>query len=178
MAALARINGAMILRGEHMKIRNIALVGVAAWSLAGCATVMNGVNQPIEFQTDPDGAIVRLTGDRSCTTPCEFELRRGNDLRVDITKEGYRSEFVYINSRMGGATFGNILAGGVVGAVVDGSNGASNHLYPDPVYIRLVPTGSSEPALLLDEDGEVISTLAEHNAAVEADVLEGIANGG
>lgn len=161
-----------------MKIRNIALLGLAAWSLAGCATVLNGVNQDLEFRSDPDAAIVALSSGQTCTTPCAFSLRRGNDLRVDFNREGYRSEHVYVQSRLGGSTFGNVLAGGVIGAVVDGSNGASNRLYPSPVYIRLVPNGSTDAAVLLDADGEVISTVAEHNAEVEADVLEGLAGQG
>ena len=159
-----------------MKIRNIALLGMAAWSLAGCATVLNGVNQDLEFRSDPDAAVVALSSGQTCTTPCAFSLRRGNDLRVDFSREGYRSEFVYVQSRLAGSTFGNVLAGGVIGAVVDGSNGSSNRLYPNPVYIRLVRNGSSDAAVLLDEEGVVISTVAEHNASVETDVLEGLAN--
>lgn len=83
-----------------------------------------------------------------------------------------------MQSRLGGSTFGNIIAGGGIGAVVDGTNGASNHLFPRPVYIRLVPAGSTEEAVLLDEDGEVIGTVAEHNARVGEDVREGIADQG
>ena len=56
----------------------------------------------------------------------------------------------------------------------DGSNGASNHLYPDPVYVRLVPVGTTGEAMLLDKKGAVISTVAQYNARVEADVLKGL----
>lgn len=154
------------------------MLGMVALSLAGCATVINGVHQDLAFRSDPDGAVVALSSGQTCETPCAYSLRRGNDLRVDFTKEGYKSEYVYVQSRLGGSAFGNVLAGGLIGAAVDGSNGASNRLYPSPVYIRLVPTGSSEAAVLLDEEGAVISTVAEHNAEVEVDVLEGLANQG
>ena len=161
-----------------MKIGIVALAGAAAMSLAGCATVVNGVHQDLSFASDPEGAVVALSTGQSCTTPCEYSLRRGDDLRVDFHKEGYRDEFVYVQSRLAGSTFGNIILGGGIGAVVDGSNGASNRLYPNPVSIRLVRTGSSEQAVLLDEEGTVISTVAEYNASVEADVLEGMASNG
>ena len=149
-----------------------------AVSTGGCATVLNGTNQDLAFRSDPEGAVVAISTGQSCTTPCTFSMKRGNDLRVDFNREGYEPEHVYVQSRLGGSTFGNIIAGGGIGAVIDGSNGASNHLYPEPVYIRLVPAGSDAEAMLLDEDGEEIGTVAEHNAKVGEDVREGIAGQG
>ncbi|WP_299327972.1 hypothetical protein [Parasphingopyxis sp.] len=150
------------------------LIVPLAISTGGCATILNGTSQDVGFWSDPEGAIVEISTGQVCTTPCEFSMRRGDDLRVDFELEGFKPEFVYVQSRLGGSTFGNILAGGGIGAVIDGSNGASNHLYPRPVYIRLVPMGSDDEAVLLDEDGEFIATVAEHNAEVGEDVREGI----
>ena len=93
---------------------------------------------------------------------------------VTYTLEGYEPASVYIQSRLGGAVAGNVLAGGLIGGIVDGSNGASNHLHPNPVYIRLVPVGSGREADLLDERGQVISAVSASDASVEADVLEGL----
>ncbi len=155
------------------RLLNVIALGAASWGLAGCATVMNGTSQPVEFQSDPTGAEAAIMTGLKCDTPCKASLKRGKDNAVTFTKDGYKSETVYIQSRTGGAAFGNILAGGIIGGVVDGSNGASNHLYPDPVSIRLVPVGSSEAAVLLDKKGEVISTVAEYNAKVADDVNKG-----
>lgn len=142
--------------------------------MAGCATVMNGTNQPVGFQSDPNGATVKLISGLSCTTPCEYQMKRGNDSMVTFTRAGYKPVEVYIQSRTGGAALGNILAGGIIGGVVDGSNGASNHLYPDPVYVRMVAEGSAGEPVLLDGKGAVISTVAAYNAKVAADVLQGL----
>ena len=142
--------------------------------LGGCATVLNGTSQPVEFQSDPTGATIRLVNGLSCETPCQYSMRRGDDSMVTFTLAGYEPVEVYIQSRTGGSIAGNILAGGIIGGVVDASNGASNHLYPDPVYIRLVPAGSTESALMLKADGEVIGTVAEYNTRVAADVIEGM----
>jgi len=135
---------------------------------------MNGTSQPVSFKSDPDGAAVALINGQSCTTPCQYELKRGKDSMATIKRDGYKPVNVYIQSRTGGATFGNIIAGGIIGGVVDGSNGASNHLYPNPVYVRLVRADSNEEPVLLDKNGTVISTVAEYNAKVEADVLKGL----
>lgn len=156
------------------KFLSSAAIAVAAVGLSGCATVLNGTSQPMEFQSDPDGATIELISGLTCVTPCEYEMKRGDDSMVTFTKEGYEPVSVYIQSRLGGGTFGNILAGGVIGAAVDGSNGASNRLYPRPVYVRMVAEGSDDEALLLDEDGEVISTVAEYNAEVADDVIKGL----
>jgi hypothetical protein len=145
-----------------------------AFLLSGCATVLNGTSQPVGFQSDPSGAEIELVTGLKCTTPCEYSMKRGDDSRVTFTKAGYEPVTVYIQSRTGGSVAGNILAGGIIGGVVDASNGASNHLYPDPVSVRLARAGSSEQPVLLDKDGQVIGTVAEYNAKVADDVLDGL----
>lgn len=151
----------------------LALAGLG-FMLSGCATVLNGTSQPVAFQSDPTGAGIELITGLTCTTPCEYSMKRGDDSRVTFTKPGYEPVTVYIQSRTGGSVAGNILAGGIIGGVVDASNGAANHLYPDPVSVRMVPTGSADKPVLLDKDGQVISTVEEYNAKVADDVLEGL----
>lgn len=157
-----------------MKIRFLALAILAGTSLGGCATVMNGTNVDYATQTDPSGADIVFLNGLKCTSPCELELRRGSDTRIDITKPGYEPVYVLVQSRLAGSTFGNILAGGIIGGVVDGGNGASNTLYPRPLNVRLSPTGSGQPTMLLDKDGKEIMSVAEHNDKVRADVAKSI----
>jgi hypothetical protein len=164
------------IMGE-MKMKSKSILAALVVSLAplsGCATVLNGTSQDVAFNSQPAGAVVELATGVNCVTPCSFSMRRGNDTEIRINKPGFQPVSVYIQSRLGGSAFGNILLGGPIGAVVDGSNGASNHLFPNPVYVRLVPVGSSEEAVLLNRDGEVLSTVAAHNAAVGEDVRKGI----
>ena len=61
-----------------------------------------------------------------------------------------------------------------IGAAIDGGNGASNFLAPRPLIVKLAPLGSGEPALLLDKDGEIVSTVDEHNDKVREDVAKTI----
>lgn len=143
-------------------------------ALGGCATIVHGVHQDIPFRSDPAGATIRLAQGGTCVTPCEIEMRRGNDSLVTYTLEGYEPARVYMQSRLNGAIAGNVIAGGLIGGIVDGANGASNSLHPNPVYVRLAPVGSGREAELLDENGQLISTVSVHNAAVEADVTRGL----
>ena len=150
----------------------------ASVGLSGCATVLNGTKQPVEFDSDPQGATIVTAQDQTCVTPCAFEMRRGDDSMITFTAEGYQPVTVYVQSRTGAGMAGNLLAGGIIGGVVDASNGAANHLYPDPVWVRMVPVGQTGEAVLLDKDGEVIETVAEYNVRVAEDVREGLVEQG
>lgn len=158
-----------------MNSRMIAVVAASmALALSGCATVMNGTKVDYTSETKPGGALVKFTDGSSCTTPCELEFKRKNDQRADITLAGYKPTYVLIQSKLGGSAFGNILLGGGVGAIVDGSNGASNRLYPRPLIVRLAPEGSTDEPVLLDKKGNVVMTVDAHNDSVRVDVAKTI----
>jgi hypothetical protein len=157
-----------------MKIKSLMLAAVAGVSLGGCATVLNGTNVDYMTQTDPTGADIVFLNGLKCSSPCTLELKRGADTRVDISKPGYEPVYVLVQSRLAGSAFGNILAGGIIGGVVDGGNGASNTLYPRPLKVRLAPVGSGQSAMLLDKDGKDIMSVDEHNEKVRADVAKTI----
>ncbi|NJM50404.1 MAG: hypothetical protein HC843_05515 [Sphingomonadales bacterium] len=156
------------------KLMVAATAAMAGFGLSGCATVLNGTNTSYEADSEPEGASVTFTSGLSCTTPCKVEMRRKDDQRADISLPGYKPTYVLIQSRLGGSAFGNIILGGGVGAIVDGSNGASNRLYPRPLIVKLAPEGSNEEAVLLDIDGKVVSTVKEHNDKVRVDVSKTI----
>lgn len=153
-----------------MKKLSIIVVAALATNLGACATVLNGTHTSYTADSKPNGASVKFSNGSSCTTPCKLEFRRKDDLRADMTLDGYKPTYVLIQSKLAGSAFGNILLGGGVGAIVDGSNGASNRLYPRPLSVRLAPIGSSDGAVLLDKDGNVVKTVKDHNDSVRADV--------
>ncbi|MFK4794669.1 hypothetical protein [Sphingobium sp. ZW T5_29] len=145
-----------------------------AVALSGCATVMNGTKVDYSSDTKPGGATVTFTDGSQCTTPCTLEFKRKNDQRADITLPGYKPTYVLIQSKLGGGSFGNILLGGGIGAVVDGTNGASNRLYPRPLIVQLAPEGSDQEPMLLDKNGKVVMPVRQHNDSVRVDVAKSI----
>ena len=156
-----------------MKFKNIALAGMVGLSLTGCATVLNGPNVAYQVNSDPTGAAVTFSGQtEGCVTPCEREMRRANHVRVDIVKDGFKPVYVLVESKMGMATVGNVLAGGIVGVLVDSGNGSNRFLSPRPMVVRLAGIGTADEAVLLDDDGEVVSTVATHNDQARAKVAE------
>jgi hypothetical protein len=155
-------------------VKKISVLVAAAFAanLAGCATVMNGPHTPYTTDSRPGGASVKFSNGELCTTPCKLEFRRKDDVRADISLPGYKPTYILIQSKLGGASFGNILLGGGVGAIVDGSNGSSNRLYPNPLIVKLAAEGSSDGAVLLDKDGNAVKTVKEHNDSVRSDVAK------
>ena len=155
-------------------LRYAALAAVVSCSLTGCATVMHGANQTLALGSEPNGATVKLTNGATCVTPCKLDLPRRHDLRADYTLDGYRPAYVLVQSKMSGATFGNILAGGIIGGLVDGANGASNKLSPNPINVRLTPLGQTTAEVLLDAKGKTTVTVDSNNEKVRTDVAKTI----
>lgn len=157
-----------------MNMKKIALVAMGSFALSGCATVMHGANQTFIVESDPVGATVKFSNGATCVTPCKLELPRRYDFRTDLTLDGYRPVYVLVRSKTGGATFGNLLAGGIVGAVVDSSNGANKQLSPNPLKVRLTPVGQTTAEVLLDKKGKVTGTVEDYNNKVRVDVAKSI----
>jgi len=153
-----------------MRIVILAIsTAMAAFTLSGCATVVNGTHQDLVLTTIPDGSTMTVTGGESCTSPFKIKLKRRNPVRVDIAHAGFKPTYVLVRSKAGGATVGNVLAGGLIGIVVDSSNGSNNFLSPNPVKVKLAPEGSAEESKLLDKNDKE-QLVSAYNATVRADV--------
>jgi hypothetical protein len=157
-----------------MKFKYAILVAATGLGLSGCATVMHGPNQTLELGSDPQGASVKLSNGGSCVTPCKLEVPRRHDLRADFSLDGYRPVYVLLQSRLGSATFGNLIAGGIIGAVVDSSNGSSNKIAPNPVNVRMTANGQTTAEMMLDKKGKDNGTVDAHNDSVRVDVAKSI----
>jgi hypothetical protein len=123
---------------------NLALV-VALVGLGGCATIVKGTTQDIAVDSNPQGAncTVSRNGAQLAVvnpTPGKIKVTRDREaLTFACSKapEYSNTATSVVESKFNGTTFGNILIGGVVGAVVDASTG-SNYSYPDRVMIDLI----------------------------------------
>ncbi len=123
--------------------------------LSACATLVNGSSQNVTVSTNPPGASCTLDriGARVGAipaTPGSVRLDKSkNDLSVTCAKDGYQTATVSRAPSFGGATFGNIIAGGVIGVVVDAASGA-NYSYPDDIRVDLAasPAPATPPMAL------------------------------
>ena len=117
------------------------LAGLSLFALVmnsgGCATIISGTHQEVPVTTVPKGATVQVDGDATYTTPVTIELKRKDNHELLISHPGYHSVRVPVVKKLNNAVFGNLLAGGLVGGVVDASSGASNNLKPDRIDLTL-----------------------------------------
>ena len=126
-----------------MRIGMIGGVLAVSTMLAGCATVTRGTRQNFKIQSTPTAAKVELSNGETCVTPCVLKLKRRPGFTATFTKDGYQAQTVKVDSELHGggaaAGAGNLLLGGVIGGIVDGSNGSLNSLSPNPLQVTLVP---------------------------------------
>jgi hypothetical protein len=134
-----------------MKIQTIAAIAAMSFGMAGCGTIVEGTHQDIAVATSPDGARCDATrkGEAVGTinsTPGKLSVRKTkDDILLACNKEGYQPSSQYLHSGMAAGTFGNIIAGGVIGWGVDSATGADNK-YPESVTVQLVPvSGGGAP---------------------------------
>jgi hypothetical protein len=156
------------------KITRSAVALLALGLSSGCATVINGTSEDYKIATTPKGATVALSSGETCVSPCKLKLKRKNHIRADVTLAGYKPTYLLIQSRSGGAVAGNLLLGGIIGGVVDSSNGANNFLAPNPFDLALAAAGSTEEATLRDKEGKTVSTVSAWNDKVRAKVAQSL----
>lgn len=108
----------------------------------GCATITRGTTDQLAVESDPAGAQVTLSNGQEGIPLASFTLPRKDPLTVTFREDGYQEVTVKVNPEMGGGDAGqagNVLIGGVVGAIIDPASGAIYDLKPNPVSGKLVP---------------------------------------
>jgi len=153
-------------------LRMMALLGGLA-AVAGCATITTGSNDLVTIDTDPSGAVCKLTrGDKQIgvinPTPGSLEVPKSqHDLTVRCEHEGYLTTEGTIESDFQAMTLGNVIFGGLIGVAVDAASGAMTK-YEDGVSITLIPAAFPTAAVRDAFFDQVIADLENnYDAAVE-----------
>lgn len=117
--------------------KNIFLL-LACSVLAGCASVTSGTEQNVAVNTNVQGAVCVLSNDRGSwqinSTPGSTIVHRSyGDLNVACQKGNLHGTKT-VKSSTKGMAFGNIIAGGIIGAGVDCYNGSA-YDYPSQIDV-------------------------------------------
>ena len=139
------------MKRHFLRILPLALVALASFS-GGCASIVKGTTQAIPVSSNPSGADVTLDGNKVGQTPVSVEVKRKSDHLMTISKPGYESENIAITRNLGGAVFGNIIAGGLVGWGVDAVSGAQYNLTPATISVTLYKSGQVPESRLADRN--------------------------
>ncbi len=111
--------------------------------LCGCASISGSRNQAINLHTSCEGtpisgascSITNDSGTWYTKTPAAIFIRRsGGDLVVICKKDQLQASATFRSSSSSGM-WGNVLAGGLIGAAVDAGTGAGFD-YPNPMNIN------------------------------------------
>lgn len=128
-----------------MKRFMTASLAVSALTLGGCASIVNGQNQPVSVDTRQGGDVVvgancTLSNDKGTwyiTSPGSTTVHRSAaDLAIKCEKTGVNPGLSTVKSFTKGMAFGNILFGGIIGAGVDISTGAAFD-YPSLISVQM-----------------------------------------
>jgi len=114
-------------------------------SLVGCASVMNDVTHGVRIDTKTaagekiDGAECVASNDSGSTTMKSGTIqairRSSKDLEIKCTQKGQPDATGRATSRANAGLAGNIIVGGVIGAVIDHNRGTA---YTYPTWIEMV----------------------------------------
>lgn len=135
--------------------------------ISGCATIVNGSSQNLSVLTDPAGAscVFRREGEVIGVvnpSPGTLSISKSRH-RIDVRcqKDGYAEVSGNLGSTFQAAALGNILLGGLIGAIADASSGAATD-YPKEISLTLT-------SLTFSGAGERDRFFADRRLAVRAE---------
>lgn len=109
---------------------------------SGCASIVGGGStQEVNFQSQPDGALVSLNGNVIGKTPMTTNLKRQSNQTLTFSKDGYQTQTMQLTTSINPWFWGNILIGGLLGSTTDGVSGAVHEYVPGKYYVTLPPSG-------------------------------------
>ena len=133
------------------KIKKIIFIS-SLFFIFSCATSQQGTEQMVSFSSIPNGATVKTSHGFSCSiTPCKIKLPRNKSFKATISKPGFTTEVVKVDSLPSGAgavgAVGSALIGGVLVTGYDVYKGGVFELSPNEVSVKLQSTN----AMVLEE---------------------------
>ena len=133
------------------KVKKIIFIS-SLFFIFSCATSQQGTEQMVIFSSIPNGATVKTSHGFSCSiTPCKIKLPRNKSFKATISKPGFTTEVVKVDSLPSGAgavgAVGSALIGGVLVTGYDVYKGGVFELSPNEVSVKL----KSTTAMVLEE---------------------------
>lgn len=146
------------IKFETLKVLAMGLIIVSS---TGCATIVKGSHQSVPMASDPSAADILVDGTLVGQTPTSVELKRKHDHLITIQKTGYRPKSVAVVKDIGGAVWGNIIAGGLIGWGVDASTGAQYNLVPKTISVQLESLSAATSQQATDDSTVFVTKLKE-----------------
>ena len=115
-------------------------VVVLILATSGCATVIDGSNQLVTFNSSPNGARIYANGMEVGTTPLIASLKRSKTTMILAKKNGYEDQQLSLQTKVNTYFWGNIIFyGGLFSSTTDYASDAMIEYSPNMYYITLNP---------------------------------------
>jgi hypothetical protein len=110
-----------------------------------CATIVSGTTQEFTANSSPAGARILVNGEDKGMTPTTLTLPKSRTHQVVFRLDGHGDVMVNIDRKFdaGSALLGNLFSWGLIGLVVDLSNGSAYQLTPQQLNVTLRSMSSS-----------------------------------
>lgn len=116
----------------------LVFVAFTAVSLFGSATIFDGSQQNITFNTQPAGVTVKKDGMIICNaTPCSVMINRTENPNITFSKDGYNNTNVMLTKSLNNKIWLNIISGGLFGSTTDSATGAMHEFQPNNIFVTL-----------------------------------------
>ncbi len=128
-------------------LSSVIVLALPLAGAAGCGLLLNGSSQDITAQSLPAGVVILVRPEGGeYTTPATMSLERKKAHVLTFRKEGYTpATFEIKKSVSAGIVMLDLLAGGIVGLVVDATTGGWNRLHPGTASATLTKEDASIP---------------------------------
>ncbi|WP_306350306.1 PEGA domain-containing protein [Flavobacterium sp. '19STA2R22 D10 B1'] len=123
--------------------------------LSSCATIISGSKQKVKFSSTPSAASIFIDEVEVGKTPMELKLARKKEHHVMIKLEGYQTYETNLTQKFNGWYLANILAGGIIGLVIDPITGAMYNLTPVQINAAM-----KQGAVVKTNDNEIYINVA------------------
>ena len=126
-----------------MKVVSVFLCSCLLILTGGCASILKGSQQPLNISSNVDGAEVRINGQMVGQTPFTGTIKRQSDVQLTLSKEGYKSRSLTLDTGIETVFWVNLFIGGVLGSTTDFATGSMWKVSPNTYNVDLKPVDSS-----------------------------------
>lgn len=147
---------------------------VVALLASGCATIVDGTNQPVTFNSEPNRAKIFINGAQVGVTPLTIQVKRAKNTMIVAKKDGYEEQQLPLQTKMNTFFWGNIISGGFLGSTTDYASDAMVEYSPNMYYISMDPIRKSEAdSLRLQEERKIRQFILVNHAHLAQDLAQG-----
>lgn len=153
----------------------VLILGGTVSFLGGCASIISGSSQELNFQSNPNDVTVTINGKVTGKTPVTIRTDKKSGQSVVFSKDGFKPVTMLLTTNLEPWFWGNVVFGGFFGSTTDSLSGAMHQYSPNQYYITLEPvtTSSFEAPTAVSRQVRVTAFVVMRHQEILADLNRG-----